>query len=137
MIAINRVTPEDITTLKPHEVFVFGSNEGGRHSKGAALTAQRWGAIKSVPNGRAGQTYAIPTKPHDVRARLTLKEIAIYVRQFVTHAKTNQDSVFLVTAIGCGLAGYAAKDIAPMFTECVEMANVKLPLTFWQVLFRR
>ena len=136
MIAINRVTSENITRLAPHEVFVFGSNEGGRHSKGAALTAQRWGAVRAVPNGRAGQTYAIPTKPHDVRARLTLKEIAIYVRQFIAHVKANPDNVFLVTAIGCGLAGYAAKDIAPMFAECVEMVNVKLPLSFWRILCR-
>ena len=71
-----RITPENITHLLPHQVFGFGSNEGGQHSKGAALTAKGWGACRAVPAGRAGQTYAIPTKPADVRTRLTLRDIS-------------------------------------------------------------
>ena len=38
-------TPENITSLKPNEIFVFGSNTEGRHGLGAALTAkQKFGA---------------------------------------------------------------------------------------------
>ena len=40
----NRITPKLITTLRSKEIFVFGSNESGRHGTGAALTAQYWGA---------------------------------------------------------------------------------------------
>ena len=84
---LTRITPNHITTLKPHEVFVFGSNEAGRHGRGAALTAQQWGACKSVAAGRSGQTYAIPTKPADVRVRLCLRDISKYVDDFIQHAQ--------------------------------------------------
>lgn len=129
-----RITPENITQLLPHQVFGFGSNEGGRHSKGAALTAKRWGARASVPAGRAGQTYAIPTKPVDVRARLTLRDISKYVEDFIIHAQKNPQDEFLMTAIGCGLAGYSAEQIAPLFRQCVTMSNVRLPASFWVAL---
>ena len=129
-----RITPENITQLLPHQVFVFGSNEGGRHSKGAALTAKRWGACRAIPAGRAGQTYAIPTKPVDVRARLTLRDISKYVEDFITHAQESPQDEFLMTAIGGGLAGYTAEQIAPLFRRCVTMSNVRLPASFWVAL---
>ena len=129
-----RVTPELVTTLLPHQVFCFGSNEGGRHSKGAAKLAVIWGATRAVPTGRSGQTYAIPTKPYDVRARLTLRAISKYVDMFILHALSHPQDEFLMTAIGCGLAGYRAADIAPMFSRCVTMSNVRLPASFWTAL---
>jgi len=129
-----RITPELITSLQPHEVLVFGSNEAGRHSKGAALTAVQWGARKSVPAGRAGQTYAIPTKPADVRLRLDLRDISRYVDDFRRHAEQCQMTHFLVTEIGCGLAGYQPRDIAPLFAGCRALPNVALPVRFWRVL---
>lgn len=133
-ISANRVTPENITLLKECEVFVFGSNEAGRHSKGAALQAKAWGAVSAVPNGRTQKTYAIPTKPRDVRARLSVYQINRYVDQFIKHAKARPANCFLVTALGCGLAGYVARDIAPLFAPCVSLTNVKLPLSFWHAL---
>ena len=129
-----RITPENITQLLPHQVFGFGSNEGGQHSKGAALTAKGWGACRAVPAGRAGQTYAIPTKPADVRTRLTLRDISKYVEDFITHAQENPQDEFLMTAIGCGLAGYRAGQIAPLFRQCVTMPNLRLPASFWVAL---
>lgn len=129
-----RITPELITSLQPHEVFVFGSNEAGRHSKGAALTAVQWGARKSVPAGRAGQTYAIPTKPANVRLRLDLRDISRYVDDFRRHAEQGQMTHFLVTEIGCGLAGYQPSDIAPLFAGCRTLSNVALPVRFWRVI---
>lgn len=130
----HRITPNHIIALKPHEVFVFGSNEAGRHSRGAALTAKQWGARKSVPAGRAGQTYAIPTKPADVRVSLCLRDISKYVDDFIQHAQAHPNDYFLVTEIGCGLAGYSPRDIAPMFRGAVELRNVALPVRFWAVL---
>lgn len=130
----HRVTPKLITTLQPHEVFVFGSNEGGRHSRGAALTARQWGARKSVAAGRAGQTYAIPTKPLDVRKRLSLRDISKYVNDFIAHAQLHPHDHFLVTEVGCGLAGYTPRDIAPLFAACVQRSNVSLPARFWAEL---
>ena len=57
-----RFTPEVITELKPNEIFVFGSNWAGRHGKGAALQAVKWGAKYGVGLGLEGQTFALPTK---------------------------------------------------------------------------
>ena len=51
-----------VSSLAEGEVFVFGSNEAGRHGKGAAKTARQWGASLGQAEGRQGATYAIPTK---------------------------------------------------------------------------
>lgn len=101
-------------------VFVFGSNLAGRHGKGAALEArQRWGAIYGQGEGPQGDSYAIPTK--DARLNvLPLEDIWDKVRWFIKHAEENGDNSFLVTAIGCGLAGYKPEQIAPLFAGAPE-----------------
>jgi len=49
--------------MTTREIFIFGSNEAGRHGKGAALHArQHHGAEYGVGVGRTGDAYAIPTK---------------------------------------------------------------------------
>ena len=98
------------------------------------MTAKQWGARKSIPAGRAGQTYAIPTKPVDVRVSLCLRDISKYVDDFVQHAQAHPNDYFLVTEIGCGLAGYKPHDIAPLFRGAVELWNVALSVRFWDVL---
>ena len=134
MYVLSHTTPELITSLKPGGIFVFGSNEAGNHGRGAALTAKQWGAKRSVSNGLSGQTYAIPTKPADVRRVLCLRDISNYVNEFIKFAQNRPDLRFLVTSIGCGLAGYRPDDIAPLFTKCRGMGNVSLPKRFWEVL---
>jgi hypothetical protein len=97
-------------------VFVFGSNLAGRHGKGAALDARKeYGAIYGQGVGRQGNSYAIPTKGVRLET-LHLGEIDKYVKEFIEYAKANPDDEFHVTRIGCGLAGYTDRDIAPMFT---------------------
>jgi len=101
-------------------IFVFGSNTAGRHGRGAAFTAKRsWGAQQYEGRGLHGNSYAIPTKGVDLVDRLftlTLAEIATYVNVFIEFARTRPDLLFLVTQIGCGLAGHNPYDIAPMFS---------------------
>lgn len=98
-------------------IFVFGSNEAGRHGKGAALTARReYGAIYGVGRGRQGNSYAIPTKDSRL-ATLPLEKIEVYVNEFLRYARSCDTEQFLVTRIGCGLAGYTDAQIAPMFAE--------------------
>lgn len=127
-----RSSPDNITRLHDDDVFVFGSNEAGRHGKGAALTAKRkFGAQQGVGAGPTGRCYAIPTKNSWLRA-LTLRQIRVNVNQFLDHARNTPDKTFLVTEIGCGLAGYEPKDIAPMFKGASE--NVHLPSSFIEVL---
>lgn len=114
------------------EIFVFGSNLAGRHGKGAALFAKKnHGAIYGVGRGLQGNSYAIPTKDHNLKT-LPLSEISFFVHTFLLFAKENSDMIFNVTPIGCGLAGYRYSDIAPMFKDCP--INVRLPVEFQQVI---
>ena len=110
------------------EVFVFGSNEAGRHGKGAALYArQHHGAIYGQGEGMQGDSYAIPTKDAHLRT-LPLVVIRSYVERFKAFAGQRGDLTFKLTPIGCGLAGYSPADIAPMFKDAP--ANVLLPTEF-------
>lgn len=129
-----RITSENITGLKDNEVFVFGSNEAGRHGLGAAKTALKWGALYGVAEGPQGQTYAIPTVDKWVKNKLSLSEIAAYVDSFLQHAIQHSKEKFLVTAIGTGLAGWTVQDIAPLFEEAITISNVALPQSFWDIL---
>lgn len=130
----NRTTPDNITRLKEHEVFVFGSNEGGKHGKGAAKTALGWGAVYGQAEGLQGKTYGIPTVTRSIRQSLSVNQIAPYVDRFIEFAKANPDLTFLVTEIGCGLAGLKVKDIAPLFEDAKDVENIHLPRRFWRKL---
>lgn len=129
-----RITPDNITHLGLNQIFVFGSNLSGYHSKGAALTAMKFGAIYRQAYGLQGKTYGIPTKSFSVRQVLTLAQINVYVNEFICFAALNYNMVFLVTEIGCGLAGYKPKDIAPLFKDCINLENVYLPQRFIDVI---
>lgn len=126
-----RTTPERIIHLEPNEIFVFGSNWAGRHGKGAAKDALKFGAVRGQGDGFMGQTYGIPTKGHRLEV-LPLGKIYIAVERFIRAARNNPGYTFLVTPIGCGLAGYSPKDIAPMFKG--SPSNVILPASFHQIL---
>ena len=107
-------------------IFVFGSNLAGRHGKGAALEARKkYGAKYGIGVGRTGDAYAIPTKSHKL-ATLPLSQIKLYIEEFLAYAKKHMELDFMVTRVGCGLAGYKDEDIAPMFVGAT--ANVHLPL---------
>ncbi len=124
-----RISPENITSLKPDEVFVFGSNIAGLHAGGAARFAmQRFGAVWGQGVGLQGQSYAIPTMQGGVE---TIKP---YVDDFVDFAGKNPHLKFLVTEIGCGIAGFTPEQIAPLFTRAAGLDNVWLPARFLKVL---
>lgn len=130
-----RITSENIETLKKNEVFVFGSNLQGQHVGGAAKVAyEDFGAEWGLEEGMSGQTYAIPTVDFTSRERMELEDIEVFVQRFIEFAKGNPNKTFLVTAIGCGIAGFSVKEIAPMFKECSFIQNVKLPKSFWEVI---
>lgn len=123
-----RLTPSKITKLGHNEVFVFGSNQAGRHGKGAAAYAMKnFGAIYGQASGIQGQSYGIPTKDWHVKT-LPLGEIAYWVTLFLKYAASYPETTFYVTEIGCGLAGYEPCDIAPMFKGHTE--NVVLAKSF-------
>lgn len=125
------ITPDNITELKENEVFVFGSNESGRHGKGAAKTAMKWGAVYGQAKGLQGKTYGIPTKNASITKTLTLDQIQKYVNEFMSFALDHPGLKFYVTEIGCGLAGLTPKEVAPLFSDAIHLDNVYLPKRFW------
>ena len=133
---IGRTTSENITSLKENEIFVFGSNLSGRHSKGAAKTAMGWGAKYGQAAGLLGKTYGIPTKDKSIQRVLTLLEIKPYVDDFIEFAKKNPQLTFLCSEIGCGLSKMKPKEIAPLFEHAVEVSNIHLPARFWHKLVK-
>ena len=117
-----RTTPEYITELQPGEIFVFGSNLRGMHGGGAALVAYRkFGAVMGQGVGLQGQSYAIPTMQGGVDT------IRPYVDEFIQFAKEHPELTFLVTRIGCGIAGFRDSEISPLFEKANALENVVLP----------
>jgi len=128
-----RISSSSIIKLKDDEIFVFGSNLAAYHRAGAALYAVRkFGAIMGK-DGLVGQTYGIPTKDRNIQT-LAINRINLHVRKFILIAKKNPNLTFLVTEIGCGLAGYKPKDIAPLFAEAIEVKNIYLPKSFIEII---
>ncbi|MBR6979514.1 MAG: TIGR02452 family protein [Prevotella sp.] len=122
-------TPERIMALKPNEIFVFGSNLAGAHGGGAArLAYSRFGATWGQGVGLQGQSYAIPTMQGGVE---TIKP---YVDEFIEFAFIHREYKFLVTRIGCGIAGFSIEEIAPLFKEAIDLENVILPKDFVEVI---
>lgn len=127
-----RTTPGRITALRPGEVFVFGSNLAGLHRGGAArLACERFGAVWGIGEGLQGASYAIPTMqggPETIRP---------YVDTFIRFARSHPQQTFLVTEIGCGIAGFSPAQIAPLFEKALDEENIHLPERFWDILLGR
>jgi hypothetical protein len=111
-----------ITRLGPGEVFVFGSNAAGLHAAGAAALAHdRFGAVWGQGHGLHGQSYAI----NSMSGLTVLRQ---EVAGFVDFAADHPELRFLVTEIGCGIAGYTPTEVAPFFVGAGD--NVVLPERF-------
>lgn len=124
-----QITPEFITRLAADEVFVFGSNLAGMHGGGAARMAyEQFGAEWGVGVGPTGQCYAIPTMQGGIDT------IRPYVDEFIVYAKQHSDKRFLVTRIGCGIAGFTDEEIAPLFREALAIPNIALPQLWHSIL---
>jgi hypothetical protein len=133
-----RVTPDNIEQVGPNpretklEVFVFGSNLQGIHTKGAARFAidrglADEGQIQGI--SKNGKAYAIPTQSN--RQSLPLSEVKRFVDEFLQYAKKNSNHKFLVTKLGTGIAGFKVEEIAPLFAEAENIGNIYLPKEFW------
>ena len=130
-----RFTPDHIKELNPNEVFVFGSNLGGRHGAGAAKTALKsFGAKYGQAEGLQGQSYALPTVNATITNTLSLAKIANHVETFIAFAKENTTLTFYVTEVGCGLAGLTIREVAPLFKDALNTPNIILPMRFFNVI---
>ena len=128
IIGGRRVASDNITELGENEIFVFGSNIQGAHGGGAAWFAHKqFGAEWGVGEGLTGRTYALPT----MEGEASLKAA---VNHFIACAKKHPELTFLVTAVGCGIAGYTPQEVAPLFKEALALENVYLPEVFIEVL---
>ncbi len=127
-----KISSSRIDKLNYDEIFVFGSNLEGMHAGGAArIAADKFGAIWGQGVGLQGKCYAIPTMHGGVDA------IKPYVDEFITFAKANPQFKFLVTRIGCGIAGFTDKQIAPLFNEALKVENIYLPQSFVNELIEK
>ncbi|WP_286375809.1 hypothetical protein, partial [Xylanibacter rodentium] len=123
---------DNISSLGEDEIFVFGSNLAGNHAGGAARVAlERFGAVMGQGVGIQGRSYAIPTMQG------SLESIKPYVDDFFELAEEWDQTTFLVTRIGCGIAGFTDEKIAPLFDRALDMYNVVLPESFVRILQAR
>ena len=123
------IASDCIDTLEKDEIFVFGSNLAGHHMGGSARVANiKFGAEWGVGVGLTGQSYAIPTMQGGVET------IRPYVDEFIEFANQHQNMKFLVTRIGCGIAGFKDEEIAPLFRKAVSVSNIYLPQKFYDIL---
>lgn len=101
------------------EILVVGTNELGKHGGGAARYAlDNLGAIWGQGFGPQGQTFGIPTvsaPTGDGNVKIHPKRLKYYVECFLLYARGCPNKKFKVTQIGCGLAGWVAAEVAPMF----------------------
>lgn len=128
---VPRITPSNVTELKQNEIFVFGSNKMGMHFGGAARFAyDNFGAEWGNGEGLQGKTYAIPTMEGIENAKQAVK-------RFISFATNNSDLIFLVTPVGCGIAGYSSEEIAPLFIDAAKLENIYLPEDFWSIILKQ
>lgn len=123
-----------VKELKPNEIFIFGANEAGEHLGGAAKTALQWGAEWGVGEGLAGQTYALPTVNATVSHALSLKEIQKYVDNLYICIKDHPELFFILTEVGCNIAGFVPEQIAPLFRNFMNFTNMSMPPSFIKIL---
>ena len=109
----------------PEAILIFGSNIYGLHLGGIARMAQEcYGAKEGIGRGLQGRSYAIPTMQGGVNS------IAPHVNEFIAYAAAHPRHSFVVTRIGCGVAGFTPEEIGPLFREARSLRNVLLPEDF-------
>lgn len=123
-----KVTSNNIQSLKSNEIIVFGSNGFGRHDGGLArVCVEKFGAIYGKANGIQGQCYAINTMDG-------LQNMQDDIRDFIKYVLFSPHQEFLLTEIGCGIAGYKPEQIAPLFEDAFNLSNISFPESFIKIL---
>ena len=58
--------------------------------------------------------------------------LALRVHSYIDNVALEQhpEMKFFVTKIGCGIAGFATEEIAPLFADALDVENVILPQEF-------
>ena len=121
----DRFTPNHIFTLRPGQIFVFGTDKWGSQKYGAAgLAAKKFGAQIGIIEGATGFCYALPTKGFSL---LDLKKA---VQRFKDYVDSNPQFTYLITPVGCGHAGFSVSEVSALFAGFITYPNVMLPKAF-------
>ena len=92
------------------------------------LAYERFGAVWGQGTGLQGKSYGIPTMHGGIDT------IAPYVDEFIAFAREHRELKFLVTEIGCGIAGFTVGEMAPLFKDAMDEENIYLPKRFIDIL---
>lgn len=127
-----------INELKSNEIFLFGANTSAKHGLGAAKKALEFGAEYDI-NGFNGQTYGLITTNLNVNYRpsISYQLLEQEVNKFIEFAIDKPELTFLVTEVGCGLAGFTIEQVAPLFKSVLlnKISNIRLPKKFVRHIF--
>lgn len=152
-------TPENITTLKPNEVFVFGANTAGGHGGGTAGLAQRgttssnytalpigtkgkwseYGIVDKLMQGTEGKSFGIVTKAATIsgaslkigaKRSVTLSRIEESINALIKTASENPSLKFLVTKFGTNMAGFSVQEMKSLLENKNLPDNIILPKEF-------
>lgn len=123
--AYDRFTPNHVFSLRPQQIFVFGTDTRGSQRYGAAgMACKNFGAQIGVVEGPTGSCYALPTKGFQ------FEYFEKAVKRFKEYVESHPHNIFLITPVGCGHAGFNVNDVASLFKEYVSYENVMLPKLF-------
>jgi hypothetical protein len=111
-------------------IFVFGSNLMGYHGGGAAkFAADHCGAAMGVGEGLTGESYALPTcKAPGVP--LDKSRVIEAINTFRAFALARPEMDFLLTAVGCGIAGFDVEDIAELCEHMPDNVYLQARLAY-------
>jgi hypothetical protein len=99
----------------------------GNHAGGAARQAkEQFGAEDGVGEGMTGQCYAFPTLDWNFEKR-TFAQLNVSRCLLYQICREHPDKQFLLTKVGCGIAGYNESDIRELFTNPKPPVNLVLP----------
>lgn len=103
----------------PEAVFVFGANLRGIHGGGAAKTALKYYGATWNHIGLMGRSYGLPTCDYPGHA-LPFDRVQEFVRIFLAVARGQPTRKFILTKVGCGIAGFEEDQMIPLFSDAPE-----------------
>jgi hypothetical protein len=135
----DRITPDEILSLKDNEIYVFPTTLCGKHSNIYSVLAQlRFGARYGKAFGIQGKTFAIPTIDKDMKERLPISRIKHFIDKFYDEAEAHHRIIYYVVGFGNGgIGSWPVRAIAPLFESLSKLDNVYLPIAIWRELAKR
>jgi ribA/ribD-fused uncharacterized protein len=142
----------NITSMTDDNIFVFGSNPEGRHGKGSAKSALKFGAKYSNGRGLQGNAYALVTKnlkPNYFEestgitykrygeGSVSLDMISKNIDELYQCALDNSEKKFFIAYNNDSknLNGYSSKQIWDVFTESKNVpSNIRFHDSFRSLL---